>query len=73
MCFSAIHWARVRRIVFGASIADARAAGFNELNISCTRMKADGGSPVIVDGGCLEDDCVGLFSEWKAAGLARVY
>ena len=34
MCFSAIHWAKIAGIVFGASISDAQAAGFNELAIS---------------------------------------
>src|SRR5262245_26288487 len=28
MCLSAIHWAKIQRCVFGASIADATAAGF---------------------------------------------
>src|SRR6516165_9769852 len=30
MCLSAIHWARIDRVVFGATIADAALAGFNE-------------------------------------------
>jgi tRNA(Arg) A34 adenosine deaminase TadA len=73
MCFSAIHWAKISRIVFGASIADARAAGFNELTISNTLMKDKGQSPVEVDGGCLREACVALFEEWKNAGKARTY
>src|SRR3712207_8990119 len=39
MCFSACHWARVARIVYGASIADAAAFGFNELPVSNARLK----------------------------------
>src|SRR5437660_8349500 len=31
MCLSAIHWAKIERVVYGASIADAAAAGFSEL------------------------------------------
>src|SRR6478735_8631279 len=31
MCLSAIHWAKVDRVVFGATIADAAGAGFAEL------------------------------------------
>jgi len=73
MCFSAIHWAKIRRIVYGASIADAQKAGFNELTISNEIMKREGGSPVIVDGGCLQDECVALFEEWKTFGQARLY
>lgn len=73
MCFSAIHWARIRRIVFGASIADARAAGFNELAVSNAEMKRQGLSPVEVEGGCLREECRALFDEWKNSGRARVY
>ncbi len=73
MCFSAIHWAKISRIVFGASIADAQAAGFNELTISNILMKDKGQSPVEIDGGCLREECVALFEEWKNAGKARTY
>ena len=73
MCFSAIHWARIARIVFGASIADAQAAGFNELTISNDVMKAKGGSAVVVEGGCLRAECASLFAEWKLAGQSRIY
>src|SRR5581483_8338346 len=31
MCLSAIHWAKIDRVVYGAAIADATAAGFSEL------------------------------------------
>ena len=73
MCFSAIHWAKISRIVYGASIADAQAAGFNELTIANTLMKEKGQSPVQIDGGCLREVCVSLFEEWKNAGRARTY
>jgi tRNA(Arg) A34 adenosine deaminase TadA len=73
MCFCAIHWARIRRIVYGASIADAQAAGFNELTIANTLMKKEGGSPVEIEGGCLREDCVSLFAQWQASGQARLY
>ena len=73
MCFSAIHWAKIGRIVFGASIADAQAAGFNELVISNDVMKREGRSPVIVEGGCLRLECAALFQEWTKAGWAKTY
>src|SRR5688572_23132109 len=34
MCFSAIHWAKIGRLIFGVSIADAQALGFSELAVS---------------------------------------
>ncbi|MBF0619454.1 MAG: nucleoside deaminase [Candidatus Omnitrophica bacterium] len=73
MCFAAIHWAKIKRIVYGASIADAQAAGFNELAISNRVMKDEGGSPVEIDGGCLREECRALFQEWKDSGKARIY
>jgi guanine deaminase len=73
MCFSAIHWAKISRIVYGASIKDAQAAGFNELTIANTLMKEKGQSPVLIDGGCLREENVALFEEWKNAGKARIY
>jgi tRNA(Arg) A34 adenosine deaminase TadA len=33
MCLAAIHWAKIGRVVFGAGIADAAAAGFSELRV----------------------------------------
>ena len=73
MCFAAIHWAKIGRIVFGASIADARAAGFNELGISNAVMKEVGQSPVVIEGGCLREACAALFEEWQRAGQAKIY
>jgi guanine deaminase len=71
MCLAAIHWAKVTRLVFGASIADAAEAGFNELPVAARELARMGRSPLIVEGGLLVEECVALFREWKAAGLGR--
>ena len=73
MCFSACHWARISRVVYGASIQDARDAGFSELTISCAVMKKEGGSPLVLETGVLREEAVLLFKEWKNSGKARVY
>lgn len=73
MCFAAIHWANMRRIVFGASIADAKAAGFSELDISNEQMKSLGGSPVMIEPGVLRDACRALFEQWRQSKHARPY
>ncbi|MGH7213163.1 MAG: nucleoside deaminase, partial [Tepidisphaeraceae bacterium] len=39
MCFAASHWARLDKIYYGASIADAQMSGFSELTISNDHMK----------------------------------
>jgi guanine deaminase len=67
MCFSAIHWARIGEIVYGASISDARRAGFNELPVSNEEMKKLGGSGIRIKKGMRAGDCKSLFSEWLAS------
>ena len=73
MCLSAIHWAKVDRVVFGASIDDAAGAGFGELKVAAARLAEMGGSPLRVEGGLLRDECAALFAEWKQAGLCGTY
>jgi tRNA(Arg) A34 adenosine deaminase TadA len=65
MCFSAIHWARCDRIVFGTSIADAQAAGFRELTIPNETMKRLGRSTVAIEGGFLRDECLAVFEAFN--------
>jgi tRNA(Arg) A34 adenosine deaminase TadA len=73
MCFTAIHWARIDRLVFGARIADARAAGFNELCISNEQLKADGGSEVQIVANVRREPCGALFDEWIERVGRRTY
>ncbi len=73
MCLAAIHWAKVDRIVFGASIDDAALAGFRELPIAAETLAELGRSPLVVEGGLLREDCAALFDEWKKAGLCGTY
>jgi tRNA(Arg) A34 adenosine deaminase TadA len=73
MCLAAIHWARVDRVVFGASIADATAAGFREPAVAAATLAEMGKSPLKVEGGLLRDECAALFDEWKRAGHAQTY
>lgn len=73
MCFTACHWARLDRIVYGAGIGDARDAGFRELEIPAREMKRRGGSPVRLRGGVEREACVELFREWSARPDSRAY
>ena len=68
MCLSAIHWAKIDRVVYGAAIADATAAGFSELAVAAKTLAQMGHSPVRVEGGLLRDECAALFDQWRAAG-----
>ncbi len=65
LCFSAIHWARISKIVYGAEIADAKKAGFNELILSNRVMKKLGKSRVAIKGRVLKKENQALFEYWK--------
>jgi tRNA(Arg) A34 adenosine deaminase TadA len=71
MCFSAIHWAGIRRIVFGASIADAQACGFSELAISNREMAALGKSKIKISQGVLRSECASLFREFSSKNRGK--
>ncbi len=73
MCLAAIHWAKLDRVVFGATIDDADAAGFSELHVAAADLAKMGGSPLVVEGGLLREECAALFDEWKRAGLCQAY
>jgi tRNA(Arg) A34 adenosine deaminase TadA len=73
MCLAAIHWAHVDRVFFGASIADAAAAGFRELPVPAAELARLGGSPLEIRGGVMQPECAALFDEWRRAGLGKGY
>ena len=73
MCMAALHWARVRTVYYGATIADAAAAGFNELRLSAADLLRLGGSPIDLVPGVLAPECRALFREWASRPSARSY
>jgi len=73
MCFSACHWARIDRIVYGATIRDAKKAGFNELPISNAQMRKAGRSGVRIMKRVLHKENIGLFSVWGKRKSKRAY
>lgn len=72
MCLTAIHWAKIDRLVFGASIADAKNTGFEELTISAAEMIRLGGGSLKVEGGLMQAECVDLFRYFLDNG-GKVY
>ena len=73
MCMSALHWARVERVYFGASIDDAKDIGFNELRVPAAELLTIGGSTIELVPGVLADECRALFSEWRASPDFQTY
>lgn len=73
MCLSAIHWAKIDRVVYGATIADAAAAGFHELHVEAKVLAEIGKSHLKVETGPLRKECADLFVHWRNAGLNPPY
>jgi len=74
MCFSAIHWARISKIYYGAGIEDAKKLGFNELSIPNRELKKLGKSPVKIQvGRLLKADNVELFKRWSSLSTKKTY
>jgi guanine deaminase len=73
MCMAALHWARVETVYYGASIADADMAGFNELQLPAAELLRLGGSKLKLVPKVLTKECCQLFDEWKANPQRVVY
>lgn len=73
MCMAALHWARVDTVYCGATIADAAAAGFNELHLSAHDLLRYGKSSVQLVSGFLQEECQALFTRWRDLGVGSAY
>jgi len=73
MCFSACHWARIKRIVYGANIRDAAKIGFHELRIPDKRMKHLGKSPLKITADFMRRENLELFRMWWERADKRIY
>lgn len=73
MCMAALHWARVDTVYYGATIADAEDAGFNELQLPAAELLRQGGSTLKLVSGTLADECRQLFADWLADPKRKVY
>ena len=73
MCMAALHWARVGTVYYGATIADASHAGFNELGLAAADVVRLGGSQVRLVSGVLADECRLLFDHWKQSPAPQAY
>lgn len=73
MCFSAIHWARIRTIIFGTRTSDAKKIGFNELNIPAAKLVSMGKLKIKITGDVLLDECWKLFYDWSARKNRKLY
>ena len=73
MCIAALHWARVDTVYYGATIADAEGAGFNELQLPAEKLLREGGSSLKLVRGVLVEECRQLFQDWLNDPARKVY
>ena len=73
MCFSACHWARISRIVFGCCIKDARNFGFNEMVVSNLKLRELIKSKVKITGGLKRQENLELFEFWQKQAKGKAY
>jgi len=64
MCFSACHWAKISRIVYGVSLETAIQVGLGDLPISPETIKQLGNSPIEIVGEFLVEENLALFKLW---------
>ena len=65
MCFAAIHWAKIRKIVFGTSISDVGKLGFSEILLTNRRFNRINGNKMKITSGFMKAECAELLKEWK--------
>lgn len=73
MCMAALHWARVSSVYYGATIADAQRAGFNELELPAAEVLRLGKSSVRLVAGVRTEECRSLFQEWLMREQSHSY
>ena len=72
MCLSAIHWAGIRKLYFGADRHDSAVGGFDDefiYNLMTGTVDNPLLHPVIVD----RKECAALFDEWNAKADRVMY
>jgi tRNA(Arg) A34 adenosine deaminase TadA len=66
MCFAASHYARIGRIVYGATLADLQALTGSEM----PNLQRGGEFGPLLQGDCLRRECLALLEQW-AGGRRR--
>ncbi len=72
MCMSTALWARLDRIVYGATIADAN-HHCNQIQIPAAEVAARRDLRCVVEGPILRDDCYALFTHPRMLRAFRLW
>jgi guanine deaminase len=72
MCLSAIHWAGIRKLYFGADRYDAARGGFDD-ELIYQLMSGTADSPLLRPEIVDQQECADLFQEWNAKSDRIMY
>ncbi|MCO7127531.1 nucleoside deaminase [Sporolactobacillus shoreicorticis] len=64
MCFGAITWARMSKVVYGTSIKDLIKAGFSEININTNELLDKVNYKITVVPNVMRSECLQLLRTW---------
>ena len=73
MCFAAIHWAKIARVIYGTTVGEVSRRGFNELLISNSQMRRLGKSRVKIRAGFRKAECEDLLAQWDRFPRRKTY
>lgn len=73
MCFFAIHWARIPKVIYGTSIKEAKELGFNEPLLNTKKLAGLAISKIELIGNFMHDECKDLFEFWKNLSSQQIY
>jgi len=73
MCFSAIHWAKIKKVIYGTRISDVKRRGFNELQLPARKIKILANSPVQLKASFMRKECLDLLITWDNLDNKQVY
>jgi len=73
MCFSAIHWAGIKRIIYGTTITDVKKLGFRELAISNAEIKKKAKLKIKIEEKIFYKECMSLLKDWQNLKNKKTY
>lgn len=65
MCFAAIHWARIQKIIYGVRVRDAASLGFNEISVSNPELNRQWNADIELIPDFMREENLKLMELWK--------
>lgn len=68
MCFAAIHWSGITRIVYGVKVSDVDALGFSEIKVSNHELNKNWNTNIEIVGDFMRSENLEILRLWKSLG-----